>query len=163
MGTEQLCDCTKECPGRHLCEIGTWVRPEKPVAFGCASEALDRLGEWLYMKPRSTHKVVAAIFKQTSFVDDPGKIDLFSEFWNAMCALGFEPSTDNILRALWLPSLYGNETLAIPGLDNVKTEQLPIICRPGVSVTSKPHNFQRIFLALEAPSIQGQVARVAEV
>lgn len=144
MNNEQICNCTAECQGMHLCEIGTWVQPDKAYAQNCAEKALVRLGDWMLQTPRSTREVVAEIFRQTSFVDDPGKIDLFIGFWDAMCALGLEPSSPNILEAVWTSSQFRSDDSRQDEGNSHELKLIPVYSQSGISTISKPRNFQRV-------------------
>jgi hypothetical protein len=159
MNNDKTCNCTIECIGMHLCEIGTWVQPDKAMALSCAENALMLLGDWLFQEPRSTTEVVAEIFKHTSFVDDPCKIDLFIGFWEAMCTLGLEPSSQDILKAVWTPWQHSIDNCRKNEGDSHEPKVMPVVSQPGVSVSSKPRNFQRVLEFMVALSAEMLINR----
>lgn len=166
MDNGPLCDCTHECIGRHLCEIGTWMKPEPLMVQEQAREALTGLGDWLYSEPRMTTEIVSAIFSHFQFEESPRAVDLFADFYNALLVHGFTPSSDDILKAVWVPPCCADFQSREEAQESSKNVHPTLIRLLSVAPLCKPANFQRVLefmVAINSEFLLGKDLRTSEI
>lgn len=166
MSEKQLCECTITCLGRHACELGTWVMPSVEAVKDRTKDALQYLGECFWEEAHTQREIVAALFESIPLIDDPGGIDLFASFYEAMSELGFSSSHNPSHNPIWFKDeiALSNKRLFMALLDEDPYGE-PILLK-NVTCTSKPKNFDRVleFMAvLNFHWIGGKYSSTSEI